>query len=202
ADILTALRDEPKNAAKEYTRSKLLNVFVSVCNALAYAHARGVVHRDLKPANVMVGDFGEVYVMDWGLAKVLNRGIAATATGPVGGATTRPFARARGIGMATPVEPPAPLSGTGSASGSGRVVTSREADADLTQEGAVIGTPVYMPPEQAAGRIDDIDERSDIYSMGAILYEMLALQPPVSKDGGYWPILMRVMQGEIEPPEK
>src|SRR5262249_47664336 len=97
----------------------------------------------------------------------------------------------------------------GSASGSnhssttsGQVVTSRELDAELTQEGAVIGTPVYMPPEQAAGHVNLIDERSDIYSMGAILYEIMALQPPVNKEGGYWPILMRVTKGEIDLPEK
>src|SRR6516164_5452982 len=96
AEILKALRREPEAPArdsaslagpsgshleKEYSQGKLLNIFVNVCNALAYAHSRGVAHRDLKPANIMVGDFGEVYVMDWGLAKVLSKGL--TATGPV-----------------------------------------------------------------------------------------------------------------------
>jgi hypothetical protein len=71
AEVLDQLRQNPKTAEKEYPLSRLLNVFVNVCHALAYAHARGVVHRDLKPANLMLGDFGEVYVMDWGLAKVL-----------------------------------------------------------------------------------------------------------------------------------
>jgi serine/threonine protein kinase len=187
---------------EDYSQSKLLNILVNVCNALAYAHSRGVVHRDLKPANIMVGDFGEVYVMDWGLAKVLHKE-AATVTAPVMAipvarlATTEPFAFAP-----VPLAPPVAPSETVVSSASGKVVTSRELDADLTRDGAVLGTPAYMPPEQATGKINDIDERSDVYSMGAILYEILTLQPPVSKEGGYWPILMRVSQGAIEPPEQ
>lgn len=197
AQVLDDLRQNPSQAEKEWSLSRLLNIFVNICNALAYAHSRGVIHRDLKPANVMVGDFGEVYVMDWGLAKVMREG-------PPAGKAGSPAA------VAIPTRPtaPGPLPAVAasdpsiSAKRSSKVETSREGDADLTQEGAILGTPVYMPPEQASGNIDAIDQRSDIYSLGAILYEMLTLQAPIDKEGGYLAILMRVMQGEIISPEQ
>ena len=188
AQIVRLLRDEPASAENEYPLSRLLNIFVSICNALAYAHSRGVVHRDLKPANIMVGDFGEVYVMDWGLAKVLDR--------------TESMEMAAPLAFLPADSPDIPTATLADAPGSGNVVTSRESTADLTQVGAVMGTPVYMPPEQAAGRIAEIDERSDIYSLGAILYELLTLQAPIDKTGGFWPIVMRVGQGQIAAPEK
>jgi hypothetical protein len=182
-DALDQLRANPRQAEKEYSLGRLLSILVNVCHALAYAHARGVIHRDLKPANIMLGDFGEVYVMDWGLAKVLNQ---PTLTA-LESATAPPFAQ-----VATP----------GSPARSSQVVTSREPEADLTQEGSVLGTPGYMPPEQASGQMQAIDQRSDVYSLGAMLYEMLTLQMPVDKEGGQLAVLMRVAQGEIIPPEE
>jgi serine/threonine protein kinase len=194
AQILDALRaDSPllpgegpgvrASAEKEFPLSRLLNIFVSVANAIAYAHSRGVIHRDLKPANIMVGDFGEVYVMDWGLAKVLKDGQSSDRVPPPPAAAGVP-------------------AGSGLQSLAGRVATSRAADADLTVDGEVLGTPAYMPPEQATGQIQAIDQRSDIYSLGAILYAMLALRPPVGTEGHYAAVLLRVAEGKIPPPEE
>ena len=120
----------------------LLNAFVAVCNTVAYAHSRGVIHRDLKGQNVVLGDFGEVVVLDWGLAKRVDRPDSDSAA---------PFPR---VDLENPSE------------------------VDLTMQGQMIGTPAYMAPEQAAGRLDLIDHRTDVYGLGAILYEILTGQPP------------------------
>lgn len=131
-----------------FTLVRALEVLLRVCDAVAYAHRRGVVHRDLKPQNVMVGGFGETYVVDWGLARVVH-----AAAGPAGGAdATRPVARPSGAAAQ---------------------------DLELrTLHGAVLGTPAYMPPEQALGRIDEIGAPSDVYAVGAMLYHLLAGHAP------------------------
>jgi tetratricopeptide (TPR) repeat protein len=134
-------------------RGRLVAVFEKVCEAVAYAHAHGVIHRDLKPANVMVGSYGEVQVMDWGLAKVL--------AGPDGGRAA--------------ADPEATSTGT--------VVQSlRESDGSFTQAGAVLGTPAYMPPEQALGAVDELDARSDVFGLGGLLAVVLTGKPPFVGD--------------------
>ncbi len=117
-----------------------------MCQALAYAHARGVIHRDLKPANIMVGAFGEVQVMDWGLAKVLSSCREASAS------------------AITAIAEVARLNVTASDSES--------------RDGMVMGTPSYMPPEQARGEIDQLDARADVFGLGAILCDVLTGAPP------------------------
>jgi serine/threonine-protein kinase len=136
---LAALLRERKDPQQDLARFE--QIFEQVCQTMAYAHSRGVIHRDLKPSNIMVGAFGEVQVMDWGLAKVLAR---ADTAPPVGG-----------------------------------VRTSRSESGDnKTKLGWVAGTPAYMAPEQAAGDPGRLDQRCDVFGLGAILCEILAGQPP------------------------
>ncbi len=138
-------------------RPRLLNIALKVSETLAYAHAKGVIHRDLKPANIMVGAFGEVQVMDWGLAKVLAEGgiadeeRACRAHQEPEDVTTIRTARS-----------------TGSAGSFGTA----------TEAGSLLGTPAYMPPEQANGDIAQLDRRADVFGLGAILCEILTGKPP------------------------
>jgi eukaryotic-like serine/threonine-protein kinase len=144
---LAELLDDRIGPAED--RPRFLSIFEQVCRTMAYAHARGVVHRDLKPANIMVGRFGEVQVMDWGLAKVLQPGSGADD-----------FNRGRGRDQ------------------SGTIRTIRMAlEAGESRAGAVIGTPAYMAPEQARGAIDELDERADVFGLGSILCQILTGQP-------------------------
>jgi hypothetical protein len=155
ADLLT---ERPTASAD---RGRFLQMFLQVCQAVAYAHAKGVIHRDLKPTNVMVGVFGEVLVMDWGLAKVLPRGGIADEEK----ATSRDR---HGAGQDEPTVIHTARSGSGSGS--------------ETQAGSVMGTPAFMPPEQAGGEIDQLDERADVFGLGAVLCVILTGKPPYVAD--------------------
>ena len=144
---LAVLLEERASPAEDQPR--LLGIFEQVCLTMAYAHSRGVIHRDLKPSNIMVGSFGEVQVMDWGLAKVLpHGGVAADEeAGPICHETVIRTGRSGGT------------------------------DAELSQAGSIMGTLAYMPPEQASGDLDRLDERADVFALGSILCEVLTGQP-------------------------
>ncbi len=145
--LAALLKDRPSPADD---LPRFLGIFEQVCQTAAYAHARGVIHRDLKPTNIMVGSFGEVQVMDWGLAKVLKEG-----------------------GLAD--EPPAPDTPAPAVS---VVRTVRSgSDVDDSQAGSVLGTPAYMAPEQAAGDAERVDRRADVFGLGSILCELLTGRP-------------------------
>ncbi len=129
--------------------SDLLPIYEQICQTLAYVHAQGVIHRDIKPDNVMVGDHGEVQVMDWGLAKILRD--AAKDPREI----EKPAVRDSHFAQ--------------------EMLTGSEAK---TQAGTTLGTPAYLAPEQAQGRLDEVDQRSDVFGLGALLCEILTGEPP------------------------
>ena len=155
--VLDLIRAGDSTAIRDYTRATLLTIFRKVCDAMMFAHSKGILHRDLKPDNIMVGEYGEVLVMDWGLAKVL------------GEREEKSFGAAR-------------IQDTG--------------DYGMTLEGEVMGTPQYMSPEQAGGMVAELDPRSDIYSLGGILYAILVLRPPI-EGSSLDEVLTRVKNGSI-----
>ncbi|MCY3002530.1 MAG: serine/threonine-protein kinase, partial [Planctomycetota bacterium] len=165
---LSALFQQRKSTSDD--RGRLLSIFESVCQTVAYAHSKGVLHRDLKPANIMVGAFGEVQVVDWGLAKVLSRGGVADEK------------RAQDS-LFTVIE--TVRSGPGS-SGSDSLA------------GSVMGTPAYMAPEQAQGDVDLLDERADVFSLGAILCELLTGKPPYEAIEGE-SLLAQAARAKLQP---
>ena len=146
--------DEYHRGVGERTLTRTLQIILRICEAMAFAHENGVVHRDLKPANVMVGRFGEVYVMDWGLAKIVGReDHRASESKP-------DLTRSMVVG------------------------SDRAAEEGMeTMEGSVFGTPCYMAPEQARGHRDQIGPWSDVYSVGSILYHLLTGRMPFVSEG-------------------
>lgn len=135
-DVLASVAARDPWSVKRFSRKKLLEIFCELCLVVDYAHSRGVIHRDIKPQNTMIGELGELYLLDWGLAKI------ASASG----------------------------------------VDVQDEHTPQTVEGQILGTPGYMAPEQATSA-NTVDKRADIYALGAILFEILTLQPLHSGDG-------------------
>ena len=141
AAVLERLRAGDPEAHRVYTMERRVEIVLGVLHALELAHSRGILHRDIKPSNVMIGRYGEVVVMDWGIAKPFHVEAAAHREAPAG--------------EGAPVSSDRPLA---------------------TRAGAYVGTPSYMAPEQALGKNDELDTRSDLYSVAVLLHELLTLE--------------------------
>jgi eukaryotic-like serine/threonine-protein kinase len=153
--------DAVKSKSATVARLKLLNIFLAVCRAMEYAHDHGIVHRDLKPQNIIVGDYGETIILDWGLAKQI-------------GTIDK---------------------GTASAMGDAPLPDHH----NLTRAGSLMGTPAYMSPEQATGEMIDIDQRSDIYSLGVILFKILTSELPFAANSSD-EMIQKVIDGAPRQP--
>jgi serine/threonine protein kinase len=167
-EVVEAVRGPRPDLAPARALPEMLRAFLAVCDAVGFAHAKGVIHRDLKPQNIMLGRHGEVLVMDWGLAK-----------------------------------PPAAAAALLDGDPESRVASLRQdlTRTNLTTAGAVLGTPYFMAPEQATGDSSRVDFRADVYSLGALLYYILTLRPPVEAED-ILATVRKVAAGEITPPPK
>ncbi len=145
-----------------YTPLRMIEIFISICQAVAYAHAKGIIHRDLKPENIMLGRYGEVLVVDWGIAKVVRE------QEPDPDQATLPM------------------------------IALKDVAPEKSLEGAVSGTPAYMSPEQASGQVGSIDERTDVYALGAVLYHIISGRTPY-EGGNAFDVLRQVQQRPPRP---
>ena len=185
-EILDKLREDP-DASERYSLGHILHAYINVCHAIDFAHARDVIHRDIKPENIMLGQFGEVQVMDWGLAKARRVDKESISQEHVREAVT--------------VE--RHLQQDDAEEKNDAAETERKASIEdgITMDGQILGTLAYMSPEQARGDNDHVDKRSDIYTLGAILYEILTLYVPVegkSSDD----MIRQICRGNIKTPSE
>ncbi len=170
-EVLKGLRKGDEAMVKEYSLTALLDIFQKICDGVAYAHSMGIVHRDLKPDNVMIGEYGEVLVLDWGLAKRMASGIGGESLIDTAPREPEPA-----------VEMPSP--------------GLREFQ---TLNGLIVGTPPYIAPEAARGELDLISPKSDLYVLGSILYAILTLRPPYpGKEFGE--LIEQIVSGKFDHP--
>ena len=154
----------------------LVDRLIDVAQAIRYAHSRGVLHRDLKPGNILVGKYGETLVIDWGLARLPHSPTQST----------------EGTSDDSQLQSMPPL------------VIQSGSNVDATMQGQILGTVGYAPPEQLNGRVDLITERSDVYSLGAILYQMMVSHPPIQTGDGrrLADVIQETIEGRVTPPRQ
>lgn len=156
--------DEQGHPDEDHSLTTLLDHFLKVCDAMHYAHMKGVIHRDLKPANIMIGPYNEVYVMDWGIAKIIRHSEVKLEADMV------------------------------------NLLQSDHDEPELerTQVGQIMGTPRYLSPQQAAGKNDELDGRSDQFALGLILFELITLKPAFRAKSQV-NLLKKILKVELEP---
>ncbi|MFO0563578.1 MAG: serine/threonine-protein kinase [Polyangiales bacterium] len=159
--VIEKLKAGSPEHVRRFSYDYRAQVFAKVCEAVRFAHSKGIIHRDIKPANIMIGPFGEVTVVDWGIAKRIGSKEPSTALAE----DSAPDARK-----------------------DDRLVRTRA--------GSIIGTPLYMSPEQAAGKNDALDERSDIFSLCMVFYEFLALEHPLADKTSVEQVLLTLINEE------
>lgn len=178
--VLQAIIDNNPAYLKEYPQVKLLGILLRICQALAYAHSKGVIHRDLKPENILIGKYGEVTVIDWGLVR-----------------------RMRPVQESEPaVDETAPREHEVFSSDSIRLSTGDNTELNFTPGEFINGTPRYMAPEQISGLNSELDHRCDIYALGVLLYEILTLRNPFSDQPNDMAVLQAVDSGDYLPPRQ
>ncbi len=175
-EILSKLKAGNAEYGKQYTRTRLIGIFLKVCNAIDYAHTKGVIHLDLKPSNVIVGDFGDVHVLDWGLSTLITH-LDEYDGEPVSWQSMDDVALENGQTL------------------------TRYLESSAKRRHIVGGTPGYMSPEQAQGIPSDIDFQTDVYMLGAMLYEILTYQCPITGDT-VKDVLQKTVRGDVQPPAK
>jgi len=190
-DAIVALHAMPRRSSKRHLAfSRLLRQFIAVCQAVAFAHGHRVLHRDLKPQNVMLGEFGETQVLDWGLAKLVN--VIDVHEGKAkSDSNASNLVRKTNSNWAFGTD-----SDLAKTARNGRRQVFVDAHNE-TQLGNVMGTPAYMSPEQAQGFNDQLRSSTDIYSLGAILYKLLTNQQPAN--GSVEQMLAQVIAAKIVP---
>ena len=189
-EILDGLREGEERITEEYDLFSLMFILQSICQTIMYAHSQGFLHRDLKPSNVFVGNYGEVYVMDWGLTKALKSHPGTYSKQQNTSKET-----------ASPDETPTKIDGEPEETLPLNDSTSERNDNTWTVPGRAMGTVSYMAPEQATGSVEKLGLQADVYALGAILYEMLTLTTPVEGQTDKETV-QKKLQGQIVPCEE